>query len=79
MMNFKMVLVFTLSLLITGVYSQQQITYSTETAIPYYSNDKVKGDYNMQKMCVIDMYYPTNIKNFPTIVWFHGGGLTVGK
>jgi acetyl esterase/lipase len=33
----------------------------------------------MQEMCVFDFYYPTNIKNFSTIVWFHGGGLTGGK
>jgi acetyl esterase/lipase len=33
----------------------------------------------MQEMCIFDFYYPTNIKDFPTIVWFHGGGLTGGK
>lgn len=33
----------------------------------------------MQEMCVFDFYYPTDIKDFPTIVWFHGGGLTGGK
>ena len=30
-------------------------------------------------MCVLDIHYPVGIKNFPTVVWFHGGGLTAGK
>jgi acetyl esterase/lipase len=28
---------------------------------------------------VLDLYYPKNIKDYPTIVWFHGGGLTGGN
>ncbi len=39
----------------------------------------MRGDKYMQEMCVFDFYYPTDIKDFPTIVWFHGGGLTGGK
>jgi acetyl esterase/lipase len=29
--------------------------------------------------CRLDVYFPTNITNFSTVVWFHGGGLTGGK
>ncbi len=29
--------------------------------------------------CVLDIYYPKNIDNYPTIVWFHGGGLKRGN
>ncbi|MCU0364644.1 MAG: alpha/beta hydrolase [Ignavibacteriaceae bacterium] len=29
--------------------------------------------------CKLDLYYPTNTKNFPVVVWFHGGGLTGGE
>ncbi len=29
--------------------------------------------------CVLDFYRPTNAKNFPTIVYFHGGGLAGGN
>ncbi|WP_416337307.1 alpha/beta hydrolase [Galbibacter sp. EGI 63066] len=27
----------------------------------------------------MDLYYPTDIKDYPTVVWFHGGGLTGGS
>lgn len=78
-MKLRLVLVFTLSLIMNAVFSQETITYKTETSISYYSKNTMKDDTYMQKICVIDFYYPTNIKNFPTIVWFHGGGLTGGK
>ena len=69
----------TLTFLMTSVFAQEKIEYKTETAIPYYIEDIMKGDKYKQEMCVFDFYYPTNIKDFPTIVWFHGGGLTSGK
>ena len=31
------------------------------------------------KRCVLDLYYPKGVKDFPTVVWFHGGGLTEGE
>ena len=27
----------------------------------------------------LDIYYPTESKHFPTVIWFHGGGLTSGN
>jgi acetyl esterase/lipase len=33
----------------------------------------------MKSQCTLDLYYPKNKKNFATVVWFHGGGLTGGK
>ncbi len=33
----------------------------------------------MKERCRLDVYYPTDIKDFPTVVWFHGGGLTSGN
>ena len=53
--------------------------YATETGLSYYSEEEMKGDAYRQEMCVVDLYYPTEIKDFPTIVWFHGGGLTSGE
>lgn len=32
----------------------------------------------MKQKCLLDVYYPTDKKDFPTVVWFHGGGLTGG-
>ncbi|MDX2432848.1 MAG: alpha/beta hydrolase, partial [Bacteroides sp.] len=29
--------------------------------------------------CVLDIYYPQTLEGFPTVVWFHGGGLTGGN
>ena len=29
--------------------------------------------------CVLDMRMPVGVTNFPTVVWFHGGGLTGGS
>ena len=74
------ILIYTTAL---PVFSQKDqpatIIYKTEKSIPYYDEATIKGDDYRSKMCVLDLYYPTNIKDFPTIVWFHGGGLKGGK
>lgn len=75
----RMAIVFTLTLLMTSVFAQEGFDYQTETSIHYYSKEIMEGDKYMQEMCVVDFYYPKNIENFPTIVWFHGGGLTGGR
>ena len=77
MMKSKIAIAFTF--LMTSVFAQEKINYKTETTIPYYNEDTMKGDKYLQEMCVFDFYYPTNIKDFSTIVWFHGGSLTGGK
>lgn len=33
----------------------------------------------MRERCRLDLYYPRGGKDFPTVVWFHGGGLTKGN
>lgn len=33
----------------------------------------------MHQRCRLDLYFPANKKNFPTVVWFHGGGLNSGE
>ncbi|MDX9880729.1 MAG: alpha/beta hydrolase [Prolixibacteraceae bacterium] len=32
----------------------------------------------MLERCKLDIYYPENKKDYATVVWFHGGGLTGG-
>lgn len=32
-----------------------------------------------QQRCKLDVYYPTEIKDAPVVVWFHGGGLETGN
>ena len=50
-------------------------TYKFESGIPYHAN---AGEYAASR-CVLDFYYPADIKGFPTVVWFHGGGLEGGQ
>jgi acetyl esterase/lipase len=57
----------------------QEIKYETKSNIHYYSNDINLSDSYINERCVLDVYYPTNSKNFATVVWFHGGGLTGGN
>ena len=52
--------------------------YKTENNIAYYPEEKFNDEY-IKNRCVLDIYYPSDLKNFSTIVWFHGGGLTGGE
>lgn len=58
---------------------QGQLQYGLEMDIPYYSDAQSKGDSYKSTQCRLDLYYPKGKKNFPTIVWFHGGGITGGQ
>lgn len=51
--------------------------YGMEENILYRTGDGLT-DY-MRERCRLDVYYPTDLKDFPTVVWFHGGGLTGGN
>lgn len=37
-----------------------------------------KAEY-AQERCKLDIYYPTDLKDCPVVVWFHGGGLEGGN
>ena len=58
-------------------FSQQQ--YITEKNIYYYADSINAKDSYISEQCTLDLYYPRDGKNYSTIVWFHGGGLTGGK
>ncbi|MEN7551600.1 alpha/beta hydrolase [Rapidithrix thailandica] len=68
---------FLISLIKVG-WSQES-EYLIQSDIPYYSESVRQADAYIRGRCVIDLYYPKDLKNFPTIVWFHGGGLTSGN
>ncbi|OXA76621.1 Acetyl esterase/lipase [Flavobacterium aquidurense] len=73
-------IIFLLCFLFFGVSSfSQKLEYETKSNIPYYSEAISKTDAYITERCVLDIYYPKNAKNFATIVWFHGGGLTGGS
>ncbi len=57
----------------------QEIQYETKQNIRYYSDTINPSDAYIKERCVLDIYYPKNIKNYATVVWFHGGGLTSGN
>ena len=49
-----------------------QTVYQTQTNIPYLLNDDETDSYRTER-CKLDIYYPEGIRDFPTVVWFHGG------
>lgn len=51
--------------------------YRTEEDILYREGDNLT-DY-MKERCRLDIYYPVDAKDYPTVVWFHGGGLRGGN
>jgi len=59
--------------------SQPSDEYRLEENIPYRSEAERQGDEYMDERCRLDLYYPKNITGFPTIIWFHGGGLSGGE
>ncbi len=56
------------------VFSQKE--YSQQTDIPYRA---LASERYARERCKVDLYYPVDVKDFPTVVWFHGGGLTSGN
>ena len=57
----------------------QNVNYITKRNVLYYGDSLNKSDAYIRELCNLDLYYPTNERNFTTIVWFHGGGLTSGN
>ena len=57
----------------------QESDYSTRQNISYYPESKNASDKYIAERCVLDLYYPEGKDEFPTVVWFHGGGLTGGN
>jgi acetyl esterase/lipase len=51
--------------------------YRTDSDI-LYRDAEGASDY-IRERCRLDVYYPTQVKEFPTVVWFHGGGLSGGN
>jgi acetyl esterase/lipase len=51
--------------------------YKTIKDISYVESGE-KDAYKLER-CKLDIYYPTDVKDFATLVWFHGGGLEGGN
>lgn len=77
MINLKTIVAL---IILSGYISfAQEVQYLTQSNLHYYDYSIIQSYVYIKERCVLDLYYPTNIKNFPTIVWFHGGGLTGGE
>jgi acetyl esterase/lipase len=59
--------------------SVPSLVYSLAADIPYRSEEARAADAYVKERCVLDLYYPEQVKNVATVVWFHGGGLTGGN
>lgn len=73
----KRVLSVCLTLIVVATFGQTT-NYKTATNIPYYAEQARTQNEYLAERCKLDVYYPENKKDFLTIVWFHGGGLTGG-
>ncbi len=72
-------LLSTINLLAQKKEKADTIRYQLDKEIAYRDLKIQKPDENVVKNCQLDIYYPTNKKQFATIVWFHGGSLSGGK
>lgn len=52
---------------------------AVEKGILYLAQDGRPADAYADEMCRLDLYRPEAVKGFPTVVYYHGGGLTAGK
>lgn len=67
-----------LILILVFAFCFSQTEYKTENNISYYPENISKKDTYISSQCKLNFYYPINVKNFSTVIWFHGGGLTDG-
>lgn len=72
-----LILIFTSQLIAQNTSSTT--TYKRLENIQYRTQQEAESDEYIAERCRIDVYYPENIKNFATIVWLHGGGITGGN
>lgn len=72
---YRKILVFSIILWFGELSYSQEATYKIIENIPY----SLINDEYAKERCKLDLYYPENLKGCPTVVWFHGGGLTGGS
>ncbi len=56
-----------------------QTRYTVIENIHYYEDPEINKDEYVKFICTLDLHYPNDKENFGTIIWFHGGGLTMGR
>ena len=66
-------------MLLISIVTVRAQEYLTKENINYYSDAICNSDSYIKTKCVLDVYYPKEGKSLGTIIWFHGGSLTMGK
>ncbi len=64
---------------VNAIIANAQQQYKTDKNIHYYDENTNNQDAYINSQCTLDIYFPENQKDFATIIWFHGGGLTKGE
>ncbi len=78
-MKHRKLLLFICSL-IAHLYGWSQADkYQLESDISYREGGEAITDNYIKERCVLDIYYPEDVRGFSTIVWFHGGGIVSGE
>lgn len=77
--NFSLLLLF----FFPQVYSQNNAgdpgKYTLVENISYRTPEEAVKDPYIAERCKLDLYFPVGVKDFTTVVWFHGGGITSGN
>ncbi len=71
------IFIYVALLFVMSVVSQNN-TYDTDEGLHYYNDSINDVDAYVKNRCQLDVYYPKTKKDAPTVVWFHGGGLSGG-
>ena len=71
-MRQTIITIFALLLMLPAITMAQ---YKQENDILYTES----SDAYAQERCKLDVYYPTELKDAPVVVWFHGGGIEGGN
>lgn len=61
------------------IEAQSNQQYLLKENISYRSVDDEKKNEYIAERCKLDIYYPADSKDYTTVVWFHGGGITSGE
>ncbi len=69
---------------VSGVFALSQSTsaspgHETVRDVLYRDSGEEELTGYMKERCRLDLYYPKDARDYPTVVWFHGGGLTSGQ
>jgi acetyl esterase/lipase len=64
---------------LSAINAQEKQDYVLNENISYRTVEETNNDSYIAERCKLDIYYPEKTKDFTTVVWFHGGGLTGGE